>query len=278
VVDVPRDLWTISGDPTQLHQVLMNLCVNARDAMPQGGVLTISGRNIVLDEEYARRNLDARPGRYIVISVSDTGVGMSESVLERIFDPFFTTKEPGKGTGLGLSTTFGIVKSHGGFIKVYSEPGKGSTFNVYLPANESADSSSDEDAAGELAGGKGELVLVADDEKSIREVAKATLEANGYRVMTAADGAEAVALFARSADEVDVVVLDVMMPVMDGVAALRALRKVKPGVKVILMSGLKETDRMEGVERDEYDFFLWKPFSAETLLETLHQTLARTPS
>lgn len=213
--DIPQDLWIISGDPIQLHQVLMNLCVNARDAISGSGRLSIYAENIIIDENYARMNIDAKVGPYVVITVSDTGTGIPPKIMDRIFEPFFTTKEPGRGTGLGLSTAFGIVRSHGGFINVYSEVGRGTRFRVYLPAIETAEVKKEEERRGELPRGNGEMILVVDDE------------------------AEAIALYTQNREQIGVVLMDMVMPIMDGLAAIRALYKIDPHVKVIAVSGLK---------------------------------------
>jgi signal transduction histidine kinase len=190
---IDPDLWSVSGDATQLHQALMNLCVNARDAMPHDEKLRIEAENVEIDEHYARMNVDAKPGKYISIGVVDTGLGIPEQNLSKIFDPFFTTKGRGQGTGLGLSTVAGIVRSHGGFVNVYSEVGRGARFEVYLPAIESAHAAHAKPSRRDLPTGSGELILVIDDENAIREVAGETLTAFGYRVMDAGDGAEAMA-------------------------------------------------------------------------------------
>ena len=186
----PHETWTILGDPTQLHQILMNLCVNARDAMPDGGCLTITAVNSVIDAQYASMHLEAKPGKYVALSVSDTGTGIDAAILDKIFEPFFTTKEIGKGTGLGLSTVLGIVKSHGGYLDVSSELGKGTTFRVYVPAVEKSSQIEPEDETSHLPHGHGETILVVDDEASILTITSQTLEAFGYRVITATDGAE----------------------------------------------------------------------------------------
>jgi PAS domain S-box-containing protein len=270
--DAPSDLWSVSGDATQLHQVLLNLCVNARDAMPHGGVLSIAARNAERDENYAAVNLDAKPGPYVVLSVTDTGTGMPPAVMEKIFEPFFTTKEVGKGTGLGLSTSHAIVKSHGGFVHVYSEVGKGTAFKVYLPAVRAA-----ADAAavrtGELPAGKGELILVVDDEASIREITRETLESYGYRTLVAGDGAEALALFAEAKKDVRAVVTDMRMPFMDGMATIRALRKLTPTIKVIATSGLDQDGAEASAGAGVIQAFLHKPYTAEKLLTTLERVL-----
>jgi two-component system cell cycle sensor histidine kinase/response regulator CckA len=190
---IDKNLWPVQGDVTQLHQVLMNLCVNARDAMPQGGILSLAADNIALDEAYARMNLEARPIRYVVLKVEDNGIGMAPEVLEKIFDPFFTTKEPGKGTGLGLSTTRSIVKTHQGFITVYSEVGKGSSFHVYIPAAGQGSQESGEKEEAEIPRGHGELILIVDDEEAVREITQQMLETYGYRALSAEDGTEAMA-------------------------------------------------------------------------------------
>ncbi len=194
---IPHDLWTIQGDPTQIHQVLLNLCVNARDAMPNGGVLTLCAENRVLDETYAALENGASPGAHVYLQVEDTGTGMPEEIIDKIFEPFFTTKGIGKGTGLGLSTSVAIVKSHGGFMRVYSEPGKGTRFKVYLPAQTEASAEMLEEIAAEMPRGHGELILVVDDEASVRQITQQTLEAFGYRVVVASNGGEAVTVFAQ---------------------------------------------------------------------------------
>lgn len=272
--DFPKDLWALLGDPAQLHQVLMNLCVNARDAMPDGGELTLRAQNLVLDETYARMNLEAKPGAYVLLSVSDTGRGIPSHLQDKIFEPFFTTKELGKGTGLGLSTVAAIAKSHGGFVKVYSELGKGSEFKVYLPAQERAEAEKVEERA-ELPSGQGELILVVDDEAFIRDVTKQTLETYGYRVISAADGTEAITVYIQNQQEIKAVLLDMMMPYMDGPATIRALQKIYPEVRIIASSGLAangkrvEAERAPGVRA-----FLLKPYTAGELVRTLREVLS----
>ncbi len=269
--DVSRDLFTVSGDATQLHQVLMNLCVNARDAMPDGGILDITALNFFIDENYARMHTEAKIGSYVTIAVSDTGIGIPQDILYRIFEPFFTTKEFGKGTGLGLSTALAIVKSHGGFINVYSEAGKGTTFVVYLPSIKTELQKVKEEQI-ELLVGQGELVLVAEDEDSIREVTVSILKEYGYNVLIANDGADAVALYAQNKDKIKVVLMDMMMPVMDGHMSIRAIRKINPQVKIIAVSGLAEKDKLKDVV-ETTDAFLPKPYTAERLLKTIHEVL-----
>jgi PAS domain S-box-containing protein len=266
---IDLNLWSVSGDATQLHQVLMNLCVNARDAMPQGGKLRVEAENVEIDEHYARMNVEAKPGKYVSITVLDTGVGIPEQNLTKIFDPFFTTKEQGQGTGLGLSTVAGIVRSHGGFVNVYSEVGRGARFKVYLPAIESAPPGPAKPSSRDLPAGAGELILVIDDENAIREVARETLKAFGYRVIVASDGAEAMAVFATHKDEVKVVITDMMMPYMDGPATIRAMRRLDPNVKIIATSGLKAEDKIADAAQLGVRTFLPKPYTAEKLLKTV---------
>jgi two-component system, cell cycle sensor histidine kinase and response regulator CckA len=247
----------------------MNLCVNARDAMAQGGKLRIEAENVEIDEHYARMFVEARPGKYVSVGVIDTGVGIPEQNLSKIFDPFFTTKEHGHGTGLGLSTVGGIVRSHGGFVNVYSEVGRGARFRVYLPAVESTQAAPAKPSPRDLPAGAGELVLVIDDETAIREVARETLSAFGYRVMVAGDGAEAMAVFAAHKNEVKLVITDMMMPYMDGPATIRALRRLAPKVKIIATSGLKAEDKLADAAQLGVKTFLPKPYTAEKLLKTV---------
>ena len=267
--DISPDLWMILGDVTQMHQVFMNLCVNARDAMPEGGVLQINAENLLLDEQYARMHLDANVGPYVVVTVTDTGTGIPPDILHRIFDPFFTTKEIGKGTGLGLSAVLGIVKSHGGFVDVQSEVNKGSTFKVYLPASPSTALPTNEHL--ELLLGQQELILVVDDEAAIRESTQTTLETYNYRVLTASDGIEAVSVFAEYKDKIQGVLIDMMMPSLDGLAIIPLLRQFNPGVYVVVMSGLNSTEAVLQAERVGCQGFLPKPFTTRELLQILHK-------
>lgn len=269
--DITSDLWAVVGDATQLYQVLMNLCVNARDAMPNGGVLKIAANNFCVDEHYAAMHLEAKVGTYIVITVADTGMGMSAAVKERIFEPFFTTKEVGAGTGLGLSTVMGIVKGHGGFIQVTSEEEKGTQFQVYLPAKDVTEQP--RSLEGEISLGNGELILVVDDEAAIREIIKTSLEAHNYRVLTAADGIDAIAIYVQHRAEISVVMVDMLMPAMDGMTAIRTLQKLNPEVKVIATSGLAANDRSLASVSDRVGAFLVKPYTAQELLGTIRRLL-----
>ncbi|SDT97536.1 PAS domain S-box-containing protein [Verrucomicrobium sp. GAS474] len=264
---VPNDTWTILGDPTQIHQILLNLCVNARDAMPNGGSLTIGVENCLLDEQYAGTNTQTKAGRYVHINVTDSGMGMPPDVLDKIFEPFFTTKELNKGTGLGLSTVMGVVKSHGGMITVYSEPGNGTTFKVYLPAMEASSVVTPEQPEEvTLPKGNGEMILVVDDEAAILSITSRTLLSFGYRVLTATNGADAVAVYAEHKNEIAVVLTDMMMPIMNGPATIQALTRINPAVRIIATSGLNANNG--GTKH-----FLMKPYTAETLLKTLRTIL-----
>ena len=268
---VPADLWRVVGDPTQLQQVLMNLCVNARDAMPDGGALTITAENVTLDVSDAALIIEATAGPYVLLRVEDSGTGILATDIDRIFDPFFTTKIVGAGTGLGLSTSLAIVRSHGGFVRISSELGQGTTFRVYLPARIAVTGDRRESAA-ELHRGHGELVLVVDDEPSVRLITQKTLEAFGYRVVVATDGAEAVAIYARRSDEIAVVLTDMMMPVMDGAATIRVLRKINPGVRIIVASGMMTHAHGTGTAL-EIRHVLAKPYAADALLTVLFECL-----
>ncbi|NER20615.1 MAG: response regulator [Symploca sp. SIO1C2] len=269
--DIPPNLWTVSGDATQLHQVFMNLCVNARDALTDGGTLSISGQNLAIDEHYARMNLDAQVGLYIVITVADTGAGIPPEILDRIFEPFFTTKELGQGTGLGLSTVMGIIKSHGGFVNVYSELGQGTKFKVYLPAVKAADTESEEQL--ELPIGQKELVLLVDDEAAIREITKTSLETYQYRVMMASDGIEAIALYTEYQDDISIVLVDMMMPEMNGPNTIRSLQEINPQVKIIAVSGLAASDKLNQASIMGIKTFLYKPYTANELLTAIKEVL-----
>jgi PAS domain S-box-containing protein len=266
--DLPNDLWMVVGDATQLHQVFMNLCVNARDAMPQGGTLSITADNLLVDEPYARMHLDARMGPYVVVTISDTGMGIAAEIVHRIFDPFFTTKAVGQGTGLGLSAVLGIVKSHGGFVEVHSQVNQGSQFKVYLPAQRSVQLQTSPTLDPLM--GDQEWILVVDDEASICEITKVTLETHNYQVLTASDGIEAIAVYAQHKDEIHSVLMDLMMPAMDGASTLIMLRRLNPEVFAIAMSGLNSTEAVAQAEQLGFQRFLAKPFTTRELLQVLH--------
>lgn len=279
-IRLAEGLSPVTGDATQLHQVLLNLCLNARDAMPNGGSLLLAGRDAHFDEHYAAMHPEAKPGRHVVIEVTDTGTGISPENLQKIFEPFFTTKELGQGTGLGLSTVLGIVKSHGGFVRVYSEPGRGSTFRVYLPAERSEERFFVESESGALPRGHGEQVLIVDDEEAILEITSKTLDRYGYAVLTANNGADAIAQYVPRQNQIDVVLIDMTMPIMDGAASILALKKINPRVKIIAASGLASNMAVAKSAGGGVDYFLHKPYTAEALLQTLEKVLAdrRKPS
>jgi PAS domain S-box-containing protein len=275
VVDTPKDLWPVLGDPTQIHQALMNLCLNARDAMPDGGTLTMAAANVSLDEPAAARIPNARPGAYVCVSVTDTGTGIPPEILDRIFDPFFTTKTLGKGTGLGLPTVLGIARGHDGFVRVHSRPGLGTTIEIFLRASPQATVPKAAAVEDRPPRGNGQLILVVDDEASVRNVAQRTLECYGYRVETAAEGNEALTVFHRQRNDIQAVLTDMMMPGMEGPALVRALRQLEPELPIIGMTGLAERADVKGVERLRLPKLLIKPFGAVTLLAAVHEALAR---
>eukprot|EP00903_Cladosiphon_okamuranus_P003971 g3969.t1 len=269
-VNTPPDLWNVAGDSTQLHQVLVNLCVNARDAMPEGGTLRLSAENHILDAHYVGMSFGTDPGPYILIRVEDNGKGMSQEVIENIFDPFYTTKEFGAGTGLGLSTSQAIVRGHGGFIQVYSDEGKGTRFNIYLPVRDCEDGATKASQPGlQDLRGRGELILVVEDEILVRQITRETLEAYGYRVILAADGADAVSVFANHKGKIAAVLTDMMMPVMDGPATIKVLHRLDPNLPIIATSGLSSSEHIDEVMRQGVSAFLAKPYTAEMLLQAL---------
>jgi PAS domain S-box-containing protein len=272
-VSIPHYLWTIVGDPTQLHQVLLNLCINSRDAMPGGGHLTITAENRHLDEQDAAINQQAQIGPYVILSVTDTGTGIPADVLDKIFDPFFTTKASGQGTGLGLSMTMGIVKSHGGFITVYSEPGRGSTFRVHLPVETAFEITKRKTQPVGLPRGNGETILVVDDESSLLAITSQALLAFGYKVRTATNGAQAVTLYTKHHKTIAAVITDMAMPIMDGPTFIKTIKKSRPDVKIIATSGLHDDGSMTRATAAGVRYFLNKPCTTGTLLKTLQEVL-----
>lgn len=248
----------VMGDETMLQTVFMNLGINASHAMPEGGHLDFLLRNVKLDESYCRMNsFDLRPGTFVEIEVRDTGCGMSLAIQKRIFEPFFTTKDHGKGTGLGLAVAYGIIKDHGGAINVYSEEGVGTVFHVYLPVAEIALAGKIEEEAAVTGTGR---ILLVDDEQFIRETAKTLLESIGYSVVTASDGQEAVEIFKQGPDQVDLVILDMIMPVMGGRETLSRLREIRPELKVLVSSGFSKESEKPDFERQGISGFIRKPF------------------
>lgn len=267
--DLGTNGWLVAADPTQIHQVLMNVCINARDAMPTGGVLRINLENVQVDENQSRLNPGAKPGGYVQITVEDTGVGMSADIVKRIFDPFFTSKALGHGTGLGLSTAGTIVKGHSGFINVYSEPGRGSKFSICLPAMEGQVEAAPVEERAAKPQGASELILVVDDEDSIVGITTAILESFGYRTLSASDGAKGLEVYANSDEPIALVLTDMSMPDMDGPSMIRALREMDPDIKIIGMSGLMNPDQTAEMEKLDVSSFLPKPFTAEKLMTAI---------
>jgi two-component system cell cycle sensor histidine kinase/response regulator CckA len=272
-VSAGKNLHGVFAIPTQIHQVLMNLCVNARDAMSEKGTLTLKVENARLSAEEAARQPGARPGEFVCISVGDTGTGIPPEQLGKIFKAFFTTKAPGKGTGLGLSTCQSIVKSHEGFITVHSQVGKGTEFKVYLPATDVKPPEPASEGQAVLPGGKGERILVVDDEGSILAMTRAALENYGYAVTTAVSGMEAVSRFRENPEAFNLVITDYGMPFMDGPAMIPILRKMRPDIKIVMTTGSE--DQVKKLTQDsKIDGFVLKPFTTEGLLNITHRVLA----
>ena len=269
---VPGDLWPIQANPTQVHQILLNLAVNARDAMaPRGGTLRLRAENVRLAEREAQAVVGAKPGAFLVLEVGDTGTGIPPGVLARIWEPFFTTKGEGKGTGLGLATVRGIAAAHGGFVTVETCVGQGTTFRVFLPADGQPGDEAAAVSSPALPRGRGELVLIVDDEAHVGDVAAAILTRHGYRTLTCRDGVEAVTVFAERRTEIQVVVSDVNMPILDGPALTVVLRRLRPDVPILTMTGLDDRGAAPAAEPAEFTMTIRKPFTAETLLTALHR-------
>ncbi|HUL52354.1 MAG TPA: response regulator [Opitutaceae bacterium] len=271
-VTAPEGLWLVEADATQIHQVMMNLCVNARDAMPDGGTLNLEAENVDVDETFAGLAPGARVGPHVALLVADTGTGIPPEHLDRIFDPFFTTKEPGKGTGLGLSTVLGIVRNHAGFIRVESKPGKGTMFRVYLPAKPEALAPAAVPVAA-APRGRGELILVVDDEESVRIMTRRILEQYGYHVLLAGEGSEAVMVLAQRAQEIRAVLTDLIMPLMGGVALIRAIAKMSPAVKILAATGTTEAAEVAAARRLGVKVILQKPYSPGILLHSMRAAI-----
>lgn len=273
IQDLPTDLWSVVVDATQFHQVLLNLCVNARDAMPEGGKLTLAARNLYLTEKDIEIHSGVTPGPHLLVTVADTGHGIPSPIVGRIFDPFFTTKKTGKGTGLGLSTVIGIVKSHKGFVNVYSEPGSGTVFRVYLPATDSAITLESGETTSPFVQGNGESVLVVDDEPHILSALRGVLEKHNYRALTAENGEQAIRIFIEQAAVIKLVVTDVMMPVMGGLALINTLRVLKADVRVIATTGLEQEEKTAEFSALGVSAILAKPFSPSVLLRAVDEAL-----
>jgi PAS domain S-box-containing protein len=279
-IEVPSSCSPLLGNATEVSQVILNLCINARDAMPEGGRLTIRVKQKRLEEHADSVHPEAHPGCYVILQVSDTGCGMSPEVLDRIFDPFYTTKEVGKGTGLGLATVQGIVKNHDGFILVQSEPGCGSTFDVYFPAITADECvpTEDDPAMSTVDVEEGATILLVDDESLILQITSSVLECSGYRVMTAHDGAGAVATLEKYGNQISAVLLDMMMPGMDGPQTLVKLKGLNPDIAVIACSGLSTLQRQAEIIQLGASAFLAKPYTEEELLQSLSQVLEKRKS
>ncbi len=272
-VRVADDLWPLNGDKTQINQVLMNLCINARDAMPQGGKLKLTAENITLNEDQIWSHESIKPGPFLCVKITDSGAGISTEVINRIFDPFFTTKEQGKGTGLGLSTSLGIVKGHGGFIEVDSQLGHGAEFRVHLPADEEVVAELGAQPSKKVSKKERDVVLAVDDEPTLLEVTRITLETAGYRVIAVGNGAEALSYYRQHFRDITLVLTDLAMPGLDGLAASIAMRNINPEVKIIATSGLKSQSNVEDAQRVGLQAVLWKPFSAEDLLSKVDEVI-----
>jgi two-component system cell cycle sensor histidine kinase/response regulator CckA len=273
-IEADTNCSPISGAATQLHQVLMNLCVNARDAMPNGGKLTLATKNTRLDTAEAAKIPGAKTGNYLCISVTDTGDGIPAEQLVKIFQPFFTTKAADKGTGLGLSTSLSIVKSHDGFLTVTSEVGCGTEFKLFFPVVIGAVAGEVSPQKPSLPAGNGECILIIDDEESMLALVRTTLENYHYRVIAAASGPEAVVRLAERSGDVSLVITDIEMPFMDGFATIKALRKIKSNLKIIIATGSKQEKAVDG-HGLKTNAFLSKPFTTEKLLTTVHEILAQ---
>ena len=265
-------IGSVRADPGMLEQVLVNLCVNARDAMPDGGRLTIETDNAVFDDTYCQQYPWATPGRYVQLSVNDTGAGMPKDVVEHIFEPFYTTKKQGEGTGLGLSIVYGIVRQHKGLVHVYSEPGQGTVFKVCLPVTDSAVALSEEETAEPPPGGT-ETILLAEDDDTVRNLAARMLEGSGYAVIAARDGEEAVHVFRENSDSIDLALLDVVMPRLGGQATYDQIKAIKPGARVLFCSGYNPSTAQAGYALEEGMQLIQKPYTPDTLLRRVRDVL-----
>jgi hypothetical protein len=268
------DLWPVQADPGQMNQVLLNLCLNARDAMPQGGTLTIEATNLLITAEQARLQLDARAGEYVRLRVSDTGHGIPPEIRPRIFEPFFTTKGPGRGTGLGLAMVFGIVKQHQGWIECHTEVERGTRFDIYLPRLKGSPTPAIVTPPAPALNGGSETILLVDDEAVIRNLGRAILQRQGYRVLLAEDGKQAVEIYQKEKDQIDLVILDLTMPQLSGRDALRCLLKINPRVRVLFSSGYSAEHVTES-EKDGVLGFINKPYRPQELANTVRDALDR---
>ncbi len=273
VVETDPALWPVQADPGQMNQVLMNLCLNARDAMPKGGRLTLEAANVVIDEAWARKHLDARPGEFVRLRVSDTGHGIPPEIRSRIFDPFFTTKEPGKGTGLGLAMVFGILKQHQGWIDCQSEVDHGTAFDIYMPRSaQEAQRVAEAPSVPATPGGGNETILLVDDEAIIRNLGRTILQRYGYRVLLAEDGLDAVEQYRRHVDPIDLVILDLTMPRLSGRDTLRQLLQMDPSVRVLFSSGYS-AEQLAAPDREGVLGFVNKPYRPQELAQSVRAVL-----
>jgi len=269
-----EDLKILNGDPIQLEQVMMNMAVNANYAMPDGGKLVFETRNVVLDERDGNAHAGAAPGEYVQLTISDTGCGMNKETLGHIFEPFFTTKEIGKGTGLGLAMVYGIVKSHGGHIIVYSEPGHGTVFNIYFPAlgEEDIEQETGNEEEEEIRGGH-ETILLVDDDETILDIGQEMLRANGYTTITAESGERAIEIYKREKNRIDLVILDLGMPMMGGYKCLTELIRIDPEIKVIIASGYTDNDKITEALKGGAAGFIGKPYHLRDILNKIREIL-----
>jgi CheY-like chemotaxis protein len=277
VIQLAEDLARVRADVGQIEQVIMNLAVNGRDAMPNGGKLTIETANVELDESYARSHADVKPGHYVMFSVSDTGVGMTPEVRERIFEPFFTTKEKGKGTGLGLSTTYGIVKQSEGHIWVYSVQGKGTAFKIYLPrVNEPLEEIRKEVLKEELPRGN-ETILIVEDEEEVRKLATKILERQGYRILETFNGDDALLSCERCKSPIHLMLTDIVMPRMSGSELAKLLKPLYPEIKILYMSGYTDNAIVRHGVLEKGVNYIQKPFTMEGLARKVREVLDKDP-
>jgi len=278
ITRVDENAGAVKADPTQIEQVIMNLVVNARDAMPKGGCLTLETQNVELDSTYAADHAPVQPGSYVMLAVSDTGVGMDAETVAHIFEPFYTTKENARGTGLGLSTVYGIVKQSGGYIWVYSEPGQGSTFKVYLPRVDEAASTEVKHKRGTAKKRGTETILLVEDEEAVRELTRIVLTAHGYQVVVAADSADAERLCEEHAGEIQLLLTDVIMPGVSGRELARRITLRRPKMRVLFMSGYTYNVIAQGGLLEEGTAFLQKPFTPTGLVHKIRDVLNHTPT
>ncbi|MDH6068487.1 PAS domain S-box protein [Chrysosporum ovalisporum APH033B] len=270
-ISIPANIEIVSGEQTQLYEVLMNLLVNARDAMPEGGKLGISAKKAFIDESLTKKHIGAKVGSYVVITVADTGVGINPTIINKIFTPFFTTKEKNKNPGLGLSKVIGIVKSYDGFVEVSSQVGIGSQFHIYLPSSENSTLSTGDES--KMPTGNGELILVVDEEAAITQITKTTLEIHNYKVLIAEKGIDALVLYSEHQQDIQLVLIDMMTPSTSGTAAIRTLQVINPEVKIIAMSAISGAEALVQASVTGIQGFLAKPFTAEELLNSIHNVL-----